>query len=141
MSVASKSPPSPAVDLSEKDRINGELDKIFLSARLAGVGVAFMPDASGRREGLDARGGGWGPDGLSGPQTHVHHHETLRGSLFFRCAADKIEKIRIPGLNAEWQNFKDLGQETVSDLNLNGVPGGQFAFGPHKFEVHARTRQ
>lgn len=140
MSVASKSQPSQVADPSESDRINAELDKIFLSARLVGVGVAFVPNSRGRREGVGARAGGSGSDGISGPQTHVFH-DTLHGHLFFRCSSEKLQKIRIPGINAEWENFRDLGQETVSDLNQNGVPGVQFAFGPHKFEVHARTRR
>lgn len=132
MSVASKSLPCPAVDLSEKDRINGEIDKIFLSARLVGVSADYMPNLPGRKHGLVARSACPLED-ISGPQTHVYH-ETLMGHLFFRCYRDKIQKIRIPGMNAEWQNFKDLGQEHVD------VPmGGLFTFGPHKFEVHASS--
>lgn len=108
-----------------------ELGKIFLSARIIGVGVAYRPSAGAAQFGLKPQGEG----DFSG--TCQVHYEPLMGNLYFNCDLPTIEKnIRIPGINAEYRNYEVASERVDKEVcDENGMSVGYASSGHHKIWV------
>jgi hypothetical protein len=118
-----------------RDWVNGELDKIQLSARLLGVCVNYMPTYEGRKLGLLERQ----KDDAFGAMCQVKS-EPLLGTLFFFCDGPIVEqKIRVPGINSEYRCYDYNGQEKLEVPDENGNIAEIRYYGPHRYEIHHST--
>lgn len=114
--------------------VDSELDKIFLSARLLGVGLVYWPSREGRIEGLQDRGGF--TDDFN---SVIVHHIPMMGDFYFDCPAKVVvSQIRIPGLNAEYVKFTEKPRQSEI-LDVNGQSVLISLPGPVEITVHRDT--
>lgn len=113
-----------------------ELNKIFLSARLVGVPVQYMPTAEGRQIGMKERDC---ESEAFGAICHVFYHP-LMGTLFIHGRPEiMLKKIRIPGINAEYRNYCEEARETVRYQNEHGETQSVATIGAFKYTVYHST--
>lgn len=98
----------------EKEKLKLQIDKILLSARVAGIRAFYFPQK------------GWAAVNLVYPLPEEFDptgirvtHQRLLGAFHFHCEDTDLSKIRIPGFNCEYNQYRrsQPRNQTMTDSN------------------------